>query len=220
MSEIFEGYERQYCELSASLSRKCTAALAVDGEQKKQKISEIRAGLEDADSLIRKMDMEARNLQPNVKAVLLAKLREYKSDLNNLKTEVKRMGSGNLNASARDELLEAGMANSLTASADQRLRLMTTTEKLNQSGDRINDSRRTMLETEELGVSILQDLHQQRQSLLHAHNTLHGVDDNIGKSKRVLTAMSRRLNKNKWIIAAIVAVLVVVIGLILYFKLK
>ncbi|KAJ6290349.1 hypothetical protein OIU78_026135 [Salix suchowensis] len=220
MSEIFEGYERQYCELSASLSRKCTASLAVDGEQKKQKISEIRAGLEDADSLIRKMDMEARNLQPNVKAVLLAKLREYKSDLNNLKTEVKRMGSGNLNASARDELLEAGMANSLTASADQRLRLMTTTEKLNQSGDRIKDSRRTMLETEELGVSILQDLHQQRQSLLHAHNTLHGVDDNIGKSKRVLTAMSRRLNKNKWIIAAIVAVLVVVIGLILYFKLK
>ena len=49
---------------------------------------------------------------------------------------------------------------------------------------------------------------------------LHGVDDNIGKSKRVLTAMSRRLNKNKWIIAAIVAVLVVVISLILYFKLK
>ncbi|KAJ6860808.1 hypothetical protein NC651_037018 [Populus alba x Populus x berolinensis] len=220
MSEIFEGYERQYCELSANLSRKCTAALALDREQKKQKISEIRAGLEDAESLIRKMDMEARNLQPNVKAVLLAKLREYKSDLNNLKSEVKRIGSGNLNAAARDELLEAGMANSLTASTDQRSRLMMTTERLNQSGDRIKDSRRTMLETEELGVSILQDLHQQRQSLLHAHNTLHGVDDNIGKSKRVLTAMSRRINKNKWIIGAIVAVLVVVIGLILYFKLK
>ncbi|XP_024444369.1 vesicle transport v-SNARE 13 isoform X2 [Populus trichocarpa] len=171
MNEIFEGYERQYCELSANLSRKCTAALALDREQKKQKISEIRAGLEDAESLIRKMDMEARNLQPNVKAVLLAKLREYKSDLNNLKTEVKRIGSGNLNASARDELLEAGMANSLTASADQRSRLMMTTERLNQSGDRIKDSRRTMLETEELGVSILQDLHQQRQSLLHAHDT-------------------------------------------------
>ncbi|KAI5558900.1 hypothetical protein BDE02_17G073300 [Populus trichocarpa] len=220
MNEIFEGYERQYCELSANLSRKCTAALALDREQKKQKISEIRAGLEDAESLIRKMDMEARNLQPNVKAVLLAKLREYKSDLNNLKTEVKRIGSGNLNAAARDELLEAGMANSLTASADQRSRLMMTTERLNQSGDRIKDSRRTMLETEELGVSILQDLHQQRQSLLHAHDTLHGVDGNIGKSKRVLTAMSRRINKNKWIIGAVIAVLVVVISLILYFKLK
>ena len=63
---------------------------------------------------IRKMDLEARNLPPNVKAVLLAKLREYKSDLNTLKSEVKRHVSGNLNASARDELLESGMANTLT----------------------------------------------------------------------------------------------------------
>ena len=46
------------------------------------------------------------------------------------------------------------------------------TERLNQSTERIKESRRTMLETEELGVSILQDLHQQRQSLLHAHKTV------------------------------------------------
>uniref|UniRef100_A0A6N2LEQ8 Vesicle transport v-SNARE N-terminal domain-containing protein n=1 Tax=Salix viminalis TaxID=40686 RepID=A0A6N2LEQ8_SALVM len=220
MSQIFEGYERQYCEISANLSRKCTAAVSLDGEKKKQKISEVRAGLEDAEALIRKMDLEARNLQPNVKAVLLAKLREYKSDLNNLKTEVKRIGFGNLNGAARDELLEAGMTDSLMASGDQRSRLMMATERLNHSSDRINDSRRTMLETEELGVSILQDLHQQRQSLLHAHNTLHGVDDNIGKSKRVLTAISRRMNRNKWVTGAIISVLVVAIILILYFKLK
>ncbi|WRX21916.1 Vesicle transport v-SNARE [Theobroma cacao] len=172
MSEVFEGYERQYCELSANLSKKCTAAGALDGEQKKQKLSDIRAGLEGAEALIRKMDLEARSLQPNVKAVLLAKLREYKSDLNNLKSEVKRIASGNLNSAARDELLESGMADALTASADQRSRLMMTTERLNQSSDRIKDSRRTMLETEELGVSILQDLHSQRQSLLHANNTV------------------------------------------------
>jgi hypothetical protein len=57
-------------------------------------------------------------------------------------------------------------------STDQRGRLMMTTERLNQSTDRIKESRRTMLETEELGVSILQDRHHQRQSLLHAHTTL------------------------------------------------
>ncbi|GLT36204.1 hypothetical protein SLA2020_105980 [Shorea laevis] len=220
MSEVFEGYERQFRELSANLSRKCTAAGALDGEQKKKKLSEIKAGLEDAESLIRKMDSEARSKQPNVKAVLLAKSREYKSDLNNLKTEVKRIATDNLNPSARDQLLESGMADTLTATADQRSRLMMSTERLNQTSDRIKDSRRTMLETEELGVSILQDLHSQRQSLLHAHDTLHGVDDNIGKSKRILTAISRRMNRNKWIIGIIVAVLVIAIGLVLYFKLS
>lgn len=136
-----------------------------------------------------------------------------------------------------------------------------------------------MLETEELGVSILQDLHQQRQSLLHAHKTvclylfflsfvfsdisvvllnlqhvlsvlvplplakistdkivkwddecsifidvsiilqLHGVDENVSKSKKILTAMSRRMSRNKWIIGSVIAALVLAILFILYYKL-
>jgi len=63
---------------------------------------------------IRKMDLEARTLPPNLKSSLLVKLREFKSDLNNFKTEVKRITSGQLNAAARDELLEAGMADTKT----------------------------------------------------------------------------------------------------------
>ncbi|KAL5728934.1 Vesicle transport v-SNARE 11 [Ranunculus cassubicifolius] len=218
MSDVFEGYERQYCEISANLSRKCTSASRLDGEQKKQKISEVKAGLENAEGLIRKMDLEARSLQPNVKAMLLAKLREYKSDLNNLKTEVKRMTSSNVNA--RDDLLEAGMADTKMMASDQRGRLLMSTERLNTSSDRIKESRRTMLETEELGVSILQDLHGQRESLLHAHETLHGVDDVIGRSRKILTSMSRRMDRNKYMIGTIMAVLVIAIVLILYFKLR
>ncbi|EXB38553.1 Vesicle transport v-SNARE 13 [Morus notabilis] len=243
MSEVFEGYEGQYCEISANLSRKCTAASALNGEQRKQRISEIKSGLDDADNLIKKMDLEARSLQPSLKARLLAKLREYKADLDNFKSEVKRISLPNANLTARDELFESGMAEGVSASGNQRDRLMMSTERLNQSSDRIKESRRTMLETEELGVSILHDLHQQRQSLLHAHKTyldfcvvysvriiwrialnlasrpLHGVDDNIIKSKKVLTAMSRRMSRNKWIIGSIIAALVLAILFIIYFKL-
>ncbi|KAJ4972468.1 hypothetical protein NE237_005642 [Protea cynaroides] len=192
MSEVFEGFERQYCEISANLSRKCTSAGILEGEQKKQRVSEIKAGLEDAEALIRKMDLEARSLQPSVKAMLLAKLRAYTFDLYNLKSEVKRITSTNANQATRDELLESGMADTLMASTDQRSRLLMSTDRLNHSSDCIKESRRTMLETEDLGASILHTLHQQRQSLLHAHNTLHGVDDNIGKSKKILTDMSKR----------------------------
>ncbi|KAL9239507.1 hypothetical protein vseg_013821 [Gypsophila vaccaria] len=218
MSQVFDGYERQYCEVSANLTRKCSSASALTGEQKKQKVSEIKTGLETAESLIRKMDLEARTLQPNVKVMVLAKLREYKNDLNNLKSEVKRLSSTDSQA-ARDALLESGMADALMASADQRGRLLMSTERVNQSTDRIKQSRRTMQETEDIGVSILEDLHQQRQSLLHAHNTLHGVDENVGRSKKILTAMSRRMNRNKWVVGSIVVVLVLVVILIIYYKL-
>nr|GEX18562.1 vesicle transport v-SNARE 11-like [Tanacetum cinerariifolium] len=102
-----------------------------------------------------KMDLEARSMQPNVKAMFLAKVREYKSDVK-------------LNQAAQDKLLESGMADASTVSADQKARLLISTEKLNKTSDRVDDNRRTILESEELGVSILQDLNQQRHSLLHA----------------------------------------------------
>ncbi|MBA0703251.1 hypothetical protein Goari_027181 [Gossypium aridum] len=286
MSEVFEVYERQYCELSDNLTRSCTSASILHGERKKwgtkyvfavhfasikaldflhwlcreiqmhpsskcsgfcstgfsstgkmlflgyceitatvsielkkQKLSEIKEGLDEADALIRKMDLEARSLQPSINATLLAKLREYKHYLNNLKTDVKRITSTNTNQAARDELLESGIDGTTTVSADQKGRLLMSTERLNQSTDRIKESRRTMLETEELGVSILQDLHQQRQSLLHAHSTLHAVDDNISKSKKILTTISRRINKNKLILSSIIGALILAILIILYIKL-
>jgi vesicle transport through interaction with t-SNAREs protein 1 len=59
---------------------------------------------------------------------------------------------------------------------------MMSTDRLGKSGGRIIEGRRTMQETEELGVSILQDLHSQRQSLLHAHSTIiiyQGFPDSI-----------------------------------------
>lgn len=60
------------------------------------------------------MDLEARSLQPSVKAVLLAKLREYKSDLNQLKKEFKRVSSPNANQAAREELLESRNADAIS----------------------------------------------------------------------------------------------------------
>jgi len=217
MSEIFDGYERQYCELSANLSRKCTSVPALHGEEKKHKLTELKTGLDEADSLIRRMDLEARSLPPTQKATLLAKLREYKSDLTNLKRDVKKSASTDA-ASARDDLLESGMADHANPTHDQRGRLLMSTERLNQSGERIKESKRTLLETEELGVSILQDLHTQRQTLLHAQNTLHGVDDNIGKSRRILNSMSRRMSRNKWIMGSIIGVLILAIVLVIYVK--
>ncbi|KAL7166992.1 hypothetical protein ACSBR2_037617 [Camellia fascicularis] len=98
MSQVFEAYERQYCELSANLSRKCNSAgLLPDGEEKMQKISEVKTGVDEADVLIRKMDLGARSLQPSLKAVLLAKLRECKDDLNKVKREVKKISSNDAN---------------------------------------------------------------------------------------------------------------------------
>lgn len=52
---------------------------------------------------------------------------------------------------------------------------MMSTERLGKTTDRVKDSRRLMIETEEIGVSLLQDLHSQRQSLLRAGDTVFAL---------------------------------------------
>ncbi|KAM0897476.1 hypothetical protein ACQ4PT_022540 [Festuca glaucescens] len=184
MSEVFEGYERQYCEISASLSRKCAAASALDGEKKKQKLSEIQADVQESELLIRKMDLEARSLQPSVKAGLLAKLREYKSDLSSVKSEVKRVSAPNAHQATREELLEAGMSDTLA---------LQLTFSITCPGVCPNE-------------------------LLLLLLTVTCVDDYIGKSKKILASMSKRMDRNKWIVGGIIAALIFAILFILYFK--
>lgn len=43
-------------------------------------------------------------------------------------------------------------------------------ERLNQSSERIKESRRMLLETEECGISILGDLNQQHEALIESRN--------------------------------------------------
>lgn len=71
---------------------------------------------------------------------------------------------------------------------------------------------------QELGVSILQDLHRQRQTITHARDTLHGADDNIAKARRVLANMSRRITTNKLIMVGIILLLLASIILVVYYK--
>jgi hypothetical protein len=54
----------------------------------------------------------------------------------------------------------------------QREQLLSATERVRATGDRIKQGKQTLLETEELGVSILQDLHKQRETIMHARENV------------------------------------------------
>ncbi len=218
MSVIFDGYEREYCELSTTLGRKCSTLNDLCGDIKSQKVKEVQNDLAEAEALIRRMDLEARSLAPEKKTPLLSKLREYKADLNKLKADAKKASTFTSSDSAnRAELGLVGDSWS-ASSAAQRERLLATTDRINRSGERIQQSKQTLLETEELGVSILQDLHRQRETIVHARDTLHGVDDNITKSRKILSVMARRIMQNKAIMYGIILLLVGSIGMLVYFK--
>ncbi|CAL9224222.1 unnamed protein product [Arabidopsis halleri] len=185
MSNVFHEYDRQYSELSVNLSKKCTLAFSLKGGKKKEKLAEITSDLENAEQLISKMDHVTSNLPPNIKSILLEKLRESKSSLKRFKSDIKWNTSENLNVTTREEVLQAEK----TDSADRRSRLMKSTEGLVRTREIIKESRRKMQETENIGISILENLQSQKESLQRTQVKLHEIDDNVKECQSIVTTM-------------------------------
>lgn len=186
-------------------------------DPKKQKVNQVNVEISQAEALLRRMDLEARGLAQEDKTPLLAKLREYKVDLNSLKqknrTNASSIGGDDL---ARAEL---GLGGDYSTSS-QRERLLDSTASLERTGDRLKQSQQTLYQTEELGTGILQDLQRQRETIVRSRNTLHTADDNVSQSRRILGVMARRMVTNKMIMSGTILFLIATIFIIVYSRLK
>ena len=184
-----------------------------DAASRARHAKSIEADIAECEALVRRMDLEARSLSdPAVKTPMLNKLRDYKSELAKLKRD------------ARDELLSGaergGADGGSSALLGTRGQAMDTTERLARTGERIKESRRSLLETEDLGVSILQDLQGQRETIERSREALHGADDTIGRSRKILSSMGRRATANKVAFYGVSAVLTLAIFIIIIHKLS
>ena len=191
-------------------------------DAKVQKIGETESDVAEAEALIRRMDLEARSTQnPAAKNPMLNKLRDYKSELARLKRESQLASRAANEANNRSQLFAGAELDDSGAptSSSQRDRMAQATQQLDRTGNRIQDGKRTLLETEDLGVSILQDLHRQRDTISSAREHIHAADDTIGRSRKILQSMGRRAMANKAMLYGIIAMLFGAILLVAYFKL-
>ena len=93
------------------------------------------------------MDMEARSYSPDQARQLLQKVKEYKADLTALKEKARRGAAGA--GGGPDARAELGLAGDYyQTSAGQRDRLLTATDRLNKTSDRIQQGRQQLHETE------------------------------------------------------------------------
>lgn len=74
----------------------------------------------------------------------------------------------------------------------QRQRMLSATDRLQDSSKRLEDSHRVALETEDLGAGILSNLHVQRDQIQGTRDRLHQADSNIDKASGTLGKMIRR----------------------------
>ncbi|XP_033110217.1 vesicle transport through interaction with t-SNAREs homolog 1B-like, partial [Anneissia japonica] len=88
--------------------------------------------------------------------------------------------------------------------ANQRTRLIQGTESLNRASGSLDRTHRIAAETDEIGVGIIEELGGQKDQLLSTRDKLDNMDANLGRSRRILNSMARRVMTNKMILMSII----------------
>lgn len=145
--------------------------------------------LREAESILQRLDMEARSFSSDKSRELLQKVKDYRADLAKLKEGVKQAARGQPSADNRAEL---GLGDDYyQTTAGQRERLLTSTDRLDRTGGRIQQGRQQLLETEATGASILAELQRQRESIQRSQQAQQLIAGSVAESDGILRHMSK-----------------------------
>jgi vesicle transport through interaction with t-SNAREs 1 len=75
-----------------------------------------------------------------------------------------------------------------------------------------------VIETQEIGNQVLQDLSQQRETITRTRQRLREVDADLGRSSRLMNSMIMRKLQERFILVMVGAVFVIVVMASLYFS--
>jgi len=105
-------------------------------------------------------------------------------------------------------------------SEDQKRRLLDNSERLERTGNRLEEGYRIAVETEEIGTHVLQNLSTQRESIQRSRNRLRETNADLGRSSRLMNTMIMRSIRDKFVLYIIGVVFIVAVSLTIYFSIK
>ncbi|EDV19507.1 uncharacterized protein TRIADDRAFT_62044 [Trichoplax adhaerens] len=155
------------------------------GEQRKntirktqKKLDEVKYLLNDLDAELQQAPASYRNQMSSKARSLRREYEQYKYKLNDVTTSNSSMAAG------REQLFgNSGDTAIERAELDYRAKLIQGNETLNRASESVARSQRVAAET---------DLGDQRESLVRTRDTLTGTNQELGKSRRLISTIGRR----------------------------
>lgn len=191
-SELFSNYEAELKLIQADLNQKLDTLPALTGEERKSSLRSSSRALDEAKELLDQLALEKSNIPPSTRAKANTRYRNAQSDVDALYRRLKSLAN---DLSDRRALFgdrytdEPGQGD---VQLEQRQQLLSGTERLGRSSQRLQESQRIALETEGIGAGTLADLHQQRTVIENTHRNLQQSEGYVDRSVKTLRGMARR----------------------------
>lgn len=118
------------------------------------------------------MDLEVREVECSKRQRCKTKLDCYRAELKRLTLEYIKARSVRQGALGYDS---AGEYEDLRITVDQKQKLLDNSERIERTGKRLEDGYRVVLETQEIGNQVLQNLSEQRETIQRSRNRVGNV---------------------------------------------
>ncbi|XP_077477390.1 vesicle transport through interaction with t-SNAREs homolog 1B [Stigmatopora argus] len=215
-SEEFEKLHEIYGSLYDELKLMPERLQRSHGEEKKSllKTFDVRKG--EAEEVLQGMEEELRDAPPSYRNSMRTKLRLYRRDLAKLQRDAKN-SAPSLSDGGGGGIYSSQNLQS-TREQSQRALLLQGSQSLNNATESIQRSQRLAAETEHVGSDIIQELGEQREQLDRSRDRLVNAGENLGRTRKILRSMSRRLATNKLLLAVIILMEAAILGAVVYLK--
>jgi len=199
-------------EISSIISRNI---YNVTGEKKKQLLNRAENYIAEAQDIVNKMKKEASQ---NNNVQLDNKIKNAQNNITKFKSLVSQE-KRNQRVNERTQLLGNPEDFDYNISdMDQRTRLLYGTQRLHDMNSRFEDTIRISQEAEQAGINTLQMLHQQRQQIIRANDTLNQTHDEVGRSGRLLSQIQRNEKIMRLLLILLVVIILIIAGAFIYIK--
>ncbi|KAI1473984.1 V-snare-domain-containing protein [Daldinia eschscholtzii] len=216
-SELFSSYEAEFKLVQADLTQKLDQIPELNGEPRKAAIAAAERALEEADELLGQMRLEKQNIPSSSRPKINQRFRNLETDVDGYKRKLRTLSDD------RAALFGSRYTDNPTPSdlqLEQRQQLLSGTDRLDRSSQRLRASQALAHDTEQIGAGTLADLHQQRERIAHTSQILYESEGYVDRSVKTLRGMARRMATNRVITIAIIAVLVILIFAVIYSKFR
>nr|CAD7202118.1 unnamed protein product [Timema douglasi] len=216
-------YEQQYAVLTADITSKIGKLASSQNADKKSLVFDVERQMEEAQELLEQMELEVREVDAAARPRLRTHVDSYRAELGRLSQEFLKVRSPPFQDGffGQDDSYGAGVS----MKEEQKLRLLDNSERIERTGHHLNAGYRIILETEEIGTQVLQDLHSQRETIqksrsrvrINNFDLLRETDAELGRSSRLLSGMIMRSIQHRFVLFGVAVVFIVVIVLGIYF---
>ncbi|XP_076645284.1 vesicle transport through interaction with t-SNAREs 1a isoform X2 [Halictus rubicundus] len=216
MASLIDNYEQEYAVLTADITAKIGRIRTQNSNERRTFVQDVDRQIKDAQELLEQMELEVRGVTGASRDRLRGRVESHRVELKRLTQEfqsAKKPKEDSIELS-RDDSWD----NSITE--DQKERLLDASDRIDRSGRTLQNGYRMVLETEEIGSQVLKELHSQRETIQRGRGRLRDTDAELGRGSRLLSGMIFRNLQQRFILAAVALMLIIVGCVVVYYSFK